>query len=35
MQLSQKQKTFEEFFCAFSKYILNFDHFQRKDGLHS
>ena len=26
--LSQKQKTFSEFFSAFLKYTLNFEHFQ-------
>ena len=31
MQLSQKQKTFSEFFCAFLKSSLNFEHFQKKD----
>ena len=33
MQLSQKQKTFSEFFFfAFLKSILSFKHFQTKDG---
>ena len=30
MQLSQKLKTFSEFFPAFSKSRLNFEHFQKK-----
>ena len=29
--LSQKQKTFSQFFSAFLKSTLNFDHFQQKD----
>ena len=33
--LSQKRKTFSEFFSAFLKYTLNFAHFQKKDGSHS
>ena len=28
--LSQKQETFSEFFAAFLKSILNFEHFQKK-----
>ena len=35
MQLSQKQKPFSEFFCAFLKPSLNFEHFQKKDDSHS
>ena len=35
MQLSQKLKTFSQFFLAFSKSRLNFEHFQRKDDAHS
>ena len=35
MQLSQKQKTFSEFFSAFLKSSLNFEHFQKKDDSHS
>ena len=35
MQLSQKQKTFSEFFFAFLKSTLNFEHFPNKDGPHS
>ena len=34
-QLSQKQKAFSEFFLPFSKSTLTFEHFQKKDGLHS
>ena len=34
-QLSQKQETFPEFFLAFSKSTLNFEHFQIKDDPHS
>ena len=35
MQLSQKQKTFYEYFCAFLKSSLNFEHFHKKDDPHS
>ena len=35
MQLSQKLKTFAQFFPAFSKFRLNFEHFQKKDDAHS
>ena len=35
MHFSQKQKAFSEFFCAFSKSTLNFEHFQKKDDPHS
>ena len=35
MQLSRKQKTFSEFFCAFLKSSLNFEHFQKKYDSHS
>ena len=35
MEVSQKQKTFSEFFSAFLKSNLNFEHFQKKDGSHS
>ena len=31
MPLSQKQKTFAEFFIAFLKYAWNLEHFQKKD----
>ena len=34
MQLSQKQKTFSEFFFAFLKSILNFKHLPKKDDPH-
>ena len=34
-RLSQKQKTFFIFFLVFSKSTLNFEHFQKKDDLHS
>ena len=30
-QLSQKQHAFPQFFLAFSKSTLNFEHFQKKD----
>ena len=33
--LSQKQKTFSEFFSAFLKSTVNFAHFQKRDGPHS
>ena len=33
--LSQKQKIFSEFFSAFLKSTLNFEHFQQKDDPHS
>ena len=34
-QLSQKQEGFPQFFLAFSKSTLNFEHFQKKDDPHS
>ena len=34
-QLSQKQQAFSEFFLAFSKSALNFEHFEKKDDPHS
>ena len=34
-ELSQKLKTFSEFFRAFSKSGLNFEHFGKKDDPHS
>ena len=34
-QLFQKQKDFSQFFLAFLKYTLNFEHLQKKDDLHS
>ena len=33
--LSQKQKTFSEFFSAFLKSAINFEHFLKKDDPHS
>ena len=33
MHLSQKQKIFSEFFSAFFKSALNFEHFQKKMSL--
>ena len=33
--LSQKQKTFSEFFSAFLKSTLNFEHSGKKDDPHS
>ena len=35
MHLSQKVKTFSEFFSGFSKSSLNLEHFQKKDDAHS
>ena len=35
MQLSQKQKHFYPLFLAFLKFILNFEHFQKKVDRHS
>ena len=32
--LSQKQKTFSQFFHSFLKCTLNFEHFQKKDDPH-
>ena len=34
-RLSEKEKTFLRFFLAFSKSTLIFEHFQKKDDLHS
>ena len=34
MYLSGKQKTFSEFFSAFLKSTLNFEHFHKKDDSH-
>ena len=34
-QLSKKKQTFSEFFLAFSKSTLNFEHFEKKDDPHS
>ena len=33
--LSQKQKTFSQFFSSFLKSTLNFQHFRKKDDIHS
>ena len=33
--LSQKRKTFSQFFSGFVKSTLNFEHFQKKDHPHS
>ena len=33
--LSQKQKTFSQFFSAFYKSALNFEHSRKRDDLHS
>ena len=33
--LSEKQKSFSEFFSSFLKSTLNFQHFQKKDYTHS
>ena len=35
MVVSQKRKLFSEFFSAFLRSILNFEHFQNKDEPHS
>ena len=35
MQLSQKKKTFSQFFAAFLKSRLNFEYFEKKDYPHS
>ena len=34
-ELSQKLKSFSQFFRAFSKSWLNFEHFEKKDDSHS
>ena len=34
MQLSQKHKTFSQYFASFFKSRTNFKHFEKKDGLH-
>ena len=34
MQLSRKQETFSEYFCAFFKSCLNFEPFQKKGDSH-
>ena len=33
--LYHKRKAFSQFFCAFLKSTLNFEHFQKKDDPHS
>ena len=35
LELSQKLKTFPQFFLQFSKSMLNFEHYQKKDDAHS
>ena len=35
MHLSEKQKTFSQFLCAFFKSTSNFEHFKKKDDSHS
>ena len=35
MQLSQKRKSFPDFFVPFLESISNFKHFQKKDDCHS
>ena len=35
MQVSQKQKTFSDFFVPFLKSTSNFKHFEKKDDRHS
>ena len=35
MQFSKKLKTFSEVFCRFSKSSSNFEHFGKKDDIHS
>ena len=34
-RLSQRKKAISKFFLAFSKFTLNFEHFQKKDDPHS
>ena len=34
IQVSRKQKNFSQFFCAFLKSSLNFEHFLKKDDRH-
>ena len=34
IHLSQKQKTFSQFFSTFLKFYFNFEHFQKKDDPH-
>ena len=35
MQLSEKLKSFSQFFCAFPKSWVNFEDFEKKDDPHS
>ena len=35
MHLSEKQKSFSQFFCAFFKSTSTFEHFQKKDDPHT
>ena len=35
MQLSEKQKTFSDFFFEFLKSIINFKHFPKRDDPHN
>ena len=35
MEVTQKQKTFSQFFSAFLKSSLNFEYFLKKDDAHS
>ena len=35
MELSQKQKTFSQFFSSFLKASLNLEHFEKKDPPHT
>ena len=35
MKLSKKQKSFSDLFSQFSNSRLNFEHFEKKDELHS
>ena len=35
MELSEKEKNFSQFFAAFLKFRLSFEHFQKKDDPHS
>ena len=35
MELSEKEKTFSQFFFAFLKFILNFKYLAKKDDPHS
>ena len=34
MQLSQKEKTFSQFYGAFLQFRLNFEYFEKKDDPH-